>query len=133
MYTATRGLRNNNPGNLRRTADQWQGLAPSQTDPDFFQFVSPEYGIRALARVLINYQNNAGLNTLRQIAQRFAPPSENDTGAYAQHLAQVVGVTPDTPINVRDVLPALVPGIIVHENGLNPYSAQTILRGIAMA
>ena len=32
---ATRGIRNHNPGNLRRSADPWQGLAPEQTDKEF--------------------------------------------------------------------------------------------------
>lgn len=33
-----RGIRNNNPGNLRRTKDPWQGLAETQTDLEFFVF-----------------------------------------------------------------------------------------------
>lgn len=43
-----RGLRNNNPGNIRTTKDRWQGLRPQQTDPAFFQFTEMRYGYRAL-------------------------------------------------------------------------------------
>ena len=43
-----RGIRNNNPGNIRRNGDPWQGLAKDQTDREFFTFQSAVYGIRAL-------------------------------------------------------------------------------------
>ena len=39
-----RGIRNNNPLNIRRTAkDQWKGLRAQQTDASFCQFDSLEY------------------------------------------------------------------------------------------
>jgi hypothetical protein len=77
-----RGIRNHNPGNLRRSSDPWQGLAPEQTDREFFQFTSPKWGIRALARTLIVYQDRGGLKTIDQMISRWAPPNENNTGAY---------------------------------------------------
>ena len=44
-----RGIRNNNPLNIRRTAkDQWKGLRAQQTDASFCQFESLEYGWRAV-------------------------------------------------------------------------------------
>lgn len=43
-----RGLRNNNPGNIRLSKDKWQGLRERQEDKEFFQFVSIEWGYRAL-------------------------------------------------------------------------------------
>ena len=52
-----RGIRNNNPGNIRRNGDPWQGLAKEQNDREFFTFKSAVYGIRALARLLITYQD----------------------------------------------------------------------------
>ncbi|MFI3272941.1 MAG: structural protein, partial [Pseudomonadota bacterium] len=55
-----RGIRNHNPGNIRH-GDDWQGLRDTQTDKNFCQFVSPEFGIRALARVLMNYEKKHGL------------------------------------------------------------------------
>ena len=136
--TAPRGIRNNNPGNIERTGTQWQGMAPEQTDPRFLQFVSPEYGIRAMARILTNYQRLYGLNTVEQIINRWAPPVvngkvENDTGAYIRHVADALGVLPNQPIQVQDHLPQLVAMIIKHENGQQPYDAGTIQRGVAMA
>jgi seryl-tRNA synthetase len=56
-----RGIRNNNPGNIRRNGDPWQGLAERQGDVEFFTFKTiPIYGIRALARTLIAYQDKHG-------------------------------------------------------------------------
>lgn len=131
VFNQTRGLRNNNPGNIRHGSD-WQGLAAVQSDPSFATFVSPEYGIRAMAKLLQNYQTVYGLNTVRQIISRWAPPTENDTGSYVNHVAELLGVHPDQSISVASALPVLIPAIVRHENGVQPYSAGTIAKGIAL-
>lgn len=133
VYEMTRGLRNNNPGNIRADGTQWQGMAPTQTDSDFVQFVSAEYGIRALARTLSTYFDNYGLNTVAGIINRWAPPSENDTASYVEDVASQMNVDPNAPLDLTTDLPALVRAIIRHENGVQPYSDQTIANGIAMA
>jgi hypothetical protein len=135
MYKQTRGLRNNNPGNIRRTSDQWQGLKAVQSDDAFFQFINPVYGIRALAKIIRNYQEKYGLNTVSELISRWAPPNENDTGPYIRHVANVVGVAPDERIDTNnfDTLLALTKGIIKHENGINPYPYSTISDGVARA
>lgn len=131
-YTAPRGIRNNNPGNLRH-GEKWMGLSPGQGDPAFCTFVSPEYGIRALGKVLLNYQARHRLRTVAQIIERFAPPSENNTGVYTRQVATALGVEPDAAVNVRKVLPALVRAIIKHENGAQPYDDVTLTLGVNMA
>ncbi len=132
VYDMTRGLRNNNPGNIRKNITKWLGLADQQTDPDFFQFTSPEYGIRAIAVTLNTYITKYGLNTIRGIISRWAPPSENDTDAYIAAVSKEAGVGPDDVLT-DDNLPDVVKGIIHHENGLNPYSDDTINNAMAMA
>lgn len=127
-----RGIRNHNPGNIRH-GDKWQGLAPVQSDTDFCTFISPEHGIRAMAVILLNYQRKHGLRSVREIIARWAPPCENDTGAYAAHVARGMGVDPDEPISVADRLPLLVTAIIRHENGQQPYDGGTIDRGLTLA
>ena len=42
-----RGIRNNNPLNIRRGKDQWKGMAEAQNDRAFVQFKSLDYGWRA--------------------------------------------------------------------------------------
>lgn len=131
-----RGIRNNNPLNLREGADDltvWKGEHAQDLDKSFEEFTDPEYGIRAGARVLINYQKRHGLNTVHEIINRFAPPSENDTNSYAEHVAQAIGVGIHDPINVEDHLYTMIKTMIVHENGVNPYTTGQILNGISMA
>lgn len=128
-----RGIRNNNPGNIRHWAN-WQGLNPNgrNIDSAFCVFESPVFGIRALARVLINYKKIHGLNTVRQIVSRYAPPNENQTAAYIQSVAKQLGVYPDTIIDIeeRSVLTVFIKAVIRMENGIQPYSDETIQKGI---
>lgn len=128
----TRGLRNNNPGNLRRSNDNWSGLRPAQDDPDYFQFTDPVYGIRALAKVLNTYMTKYNLRTVAGIINRWAPSNENDTSSYITDVAKRLNVDPYDTIGTPD-LPDLVSAIIWHENGLNPYSDEQILEGVNLA
>lgn len=128
-----RGLRNNNPGNLRRTADKWQGMANDQPDPEFVSFKSPEFGIRAIVRVLLRYQDR-GLDTVGEIIRTYAPPSENDTGAYVNAVCRSTGVLPDDKLDLDSVavmLP-LVKAIIRHETGAS-YPDSVVLSGLRLA
>lgn len=77
-----RGIRNNNPANLRRSADKWIGLSSVQADKSFFQFTNMLYGIRALIVTLHTYVEKYNLHTIDQFINRFAPTNENDTHAY---------------------------------------------------
>lgn len=145
LFHQLRGLRNNNPGNIDyHPSNQWQGLDKDKSsDGRFCRFVSPEYGIRAMARVLKNYTKRDGLpgvgapgiDTVQEIINRWAPPSENVTSAYVEQVAKALGVKPDDTINLanRTVMRLLVEAIIRHENGIQPYSAELILCGIDMA
>lgn len=128
---APRGIRNNNPGNIERTATTWQGMAVVQADPRFIVFSEPFYGIRALARILRTYRQNHGLTTVRGIINRWAPSFENDTDAYVRHAARALGVAPDEPLSFdASQLRTLVAVIIQHENGQQPYSMAELDAGI---
>lgn len=128
-----RGIRNHNAGNLENNGIGWVGLSPVQTDSRFYQFVSPVYGIRAIAKVLKTYERDYGLNTVEGIINRWAPPHENNTQSYQEHVASVLGVSVDQQFNVAANLLPLVESIIIHENGYNPYSLETIIEGIELA
>ena len=130
----SRGLRNNNPGNLERNNIAWQGMAEDQTDERFITFSSPEYGIRAMARVLKNYGRRHGLRTIEQIISRWAPASENQTDSYIQHVSQKLDIPPATPLNLDDdaLLGRLIRVIIEHENGTIPYDDETIAKGVQL-
>ena len=133
--TLPRGIRNHNPGNLEK-GDPWQGLADDQSaDPRFAVFEAPEWGIRAIARLLITYRDKHGVNTVDGIVNRWAPPSENDTESYALQLARHLDVDLHEPIDVTkfETAKRLVEAIIRHENGLQPYDALTINEGLRLA
>jgi hypothetical protein len=128
-----RGIRNNNPGNIRLSSTSWQGEAPVQSDGTFVQFISPEYGIRAISKILDTYSISYGLNTVNDIISRWAPPSENNTQAYIQDVANYIGVDPNQPIDVQANKAGLVAAIIQHENGVQPYDIATLDTGVTMA
>lgn len=129
-----RGIRNNNPGNIRH-GEKWEGLSDKQTDSSFCIFVSPEYGIRALAKVLLTYYKKYQLNTVKKIISRYAPPNENETESYIKSVANQLGVASDEVIDLSSVavLVVLLRAIIRHENGEQPYSDEQILKGIHLA
>jgi hypothetical protein len=133
----TRGERNNNPGNLNYTAPPhaWRGqvgleLVPEgeHFTPRFGRYDCAENGLRALASQLLVYQRRHNCSTPRQIVDRWAPPAENDTGAYAEDFAQVVCAGVDDPIDLDDLatLAAATRAIVRHENGRCLYDAATI-------
>lgn len=135
-YRGSRGLRNNNPGNIRKDGKtQWVGAVSAingVTDEAFLQFKAPEYGIRALSRVLASYAKSGGLNTVPKIIARWAPPSENDTQAYVTAVLRRTGWLPSRVITALDY-PALIAAIIHQENGSQPYPSALIQRGIDLA
>ncbi|MDT0140837.1 structural protein P5 [Acidovorax sp. PRC11] len=136
MTTTPRGIRNNNPGNIDRTSERWQGMAADQSgDPRFVVFSAPVWGLRALAKVLLSYQRKYGLNTPAKIIGRWAPPSENDTGAYARQVARALGVGVDDVVDLQDpcTLSKIVPAIVQHENGQQPYPADLIDQAVRLA
>jgi hypothetical protein len=141
--TSPRGIRNHNPGNIR-WGDKWQGLVPQfeRTDAAFCQFIDPTWGIRALARVLINYQDKHGLNTVRKIIARWAPPNENNTPVYVEAVCKITSFGADEPLDLHryEAVRPLVEAIIRHECGRGPaktrntwYDAATVDAGLRLA
>lgn len=135
----SRGVRNNNPGNIDyNKANAWQGqlgLELGVPKPRFARFDTPENGIRALGKLIRTYQNKHGLKTIEQIISRWAPGIENDTAAYVNQVAKALGVAPHVNINVNAVtmLRPLVHAIIRHENGYDPYTPEVVREGVTRA
>lgn len=149
--TTPRGIRNNNPGNIE-WGSPWQGLVPAdqRTDSRFCQFTDAAFGVRALATTLITYQDKrraadgSPIDTVYEAIERWAPPIENNTKAYADAVAEdvtkaaclakaetaaasisdsvcrKVGPHDIVDFHDHDVMFGLVSGIIKHENGKGP-------------
>jgi hypothetical protein len=135
MNALPRGIRNHNPGNIRKSSDRWKGLAPLQSDPAFFIFETPLWGIRAMAVILRNYQRQHGLKSLARIIGRWAPARENDTAGYVAAVSKTMGAGPRTPLDLNDeaTLRGLIAAIIRREIGRQPYDLETIDLAINLA
>lgn len=134
-HNPSRGVRNNNPGNIEKSRDRWKGLAANQPDSRFFTFSEAKWGIRAMARILQNYQKKYGLDTIQDIIDRWAPPVENNTSAYVNAVARDTGFGKDQKLDLKrhDHLFPLVKAIIDHENGYTPYRDAEINEGLLLA
>jgi len=120
--TTPRGLRNNNPLNIEKTKGEnpWQGEIVPSKDNRFAQFRTVAYGYRAAFKLLNNYQRNYGLDTIRKMITRWAPPSDegNDTEAYIRDVSELSGVPADSRITTtnRDVMVPIVAAMSFIEN-----------------
>lgn len=118
-----RGIRNNNPGNIK-TGIMWQGAAGD--DGTFIIFADDTWGLRAMATDLSNKISKDGLNTINLIISAYAPPSENDTQSYIDAVSSDTGFGPDDVLTLdQPTLHALIRAIVNHENGADA-SAQYI-------
>ena len=102
---------------------------------EFLTFKSPVYGIRALARTLIAYQDKHDLRTIRQIISRWAPPKENNTNAYVRAVVADTGLDANQPLDMHrfEHLLPLTKAIIHHENGQQPYTDAQLTKALVLA
>lgn len=113
-----RGLRNNNPGNIRRNSDVFQGEVNPSRDKEFKQFKTMPYGYRAVFKILSNYYRVYKLTTIRKMISRWAPENENNTAAYVSLVSKYAGIGPDAPISFeREQMIRIVAGMSRVENG----------------
>ncbi|WGL34739.1 peptidoglycan transglycosylase [Escherichia phage vB_EcoP-R1] len=128
---ATRGIRNNNPGNIRVSKDQWEGMTGD--DGAFVTFDSPESGVRALGKNLLSY-GRRGYDSIEKIINRWAPPNENDTKAYIDSVVAATGIpaTQSLDLSNPDTLSALAQAISFHETG-SRYDPEVYQKGVARA
>ena len=137
-----RGIRNNNPLNIRRSKDKWQGQINANNsspkgDAEFVQFYSMEYGWRAAFVILCRtYYGKYGLKTIRDIVSRWAPAKENNTEAYIRHVSDYTGIAPNKVLGSPQEHPTqwLLIGyaMAVVENG-KTLPAVAMLKGFALA
>jgi hypothetical protein len=100
MYGFPRGIRNNNPMNLRISDIPWANKITPSLDPDFEQFKSAFDGIHAGALNVCNYQRLHGLSTIKEIISRYAPSTENDTDAYISAICKYLDIGPEDPVDL---------------------------------
>jgi len=110
MYTAdskadgaTRGMRNNNPGNLEY-GDFAKSMGASGSDGRFAIFPDYQSGVRAQEALLSGKSYlGGGLNTIDAILARYAPPGENPTAGYSSYVSRVTGIPSNRPLTQADI------------------------------
>ena len=132
----TRGVRNNNPLNIRYGSN-WEGMVKNskELDRSFCVFKDVRYGIRAGAKLFLNYKRFYGIDTIRGIVSRFSPPEENDTTAYCEDVCKRMGKAREESLDLYNggIMLSLLKAIIRHENGYQPYSDEEIKAGMYLA
>lgn len=113
-----RGIRNNNPGNIEDGPFAKSQRGYKGSDGRFAVFDTPDSGAAAQGSLLRSY-GARGINNVEGIVNRWAPPSENDTGGYVQFVAQRLGVDPKAQLDLSDerVLSRLQQAMADKENG----------------
>jgi hypothetical protein len=115
----TRGVRNRNPMNIvaMSSKNPWRGQIGKDNENHAI-FETFEHGLRAGYLTLRKYYEKHGINTLLGITTRFC---EGDAKAYANFIAQNIGVEPDEPINVLDYMPEIMKSMVRYENGFDIF------------
>lgn len=128
---ATRGIRNNNIGNIRKSKDQWEGATGD--DGSFVTFDTPDSGVRALAKNLMSY-GRQGYDSIEKIIGRWAPPNENDTQSYIDSIVAATGIPATQSIDFQDpdILASLAEAIGFHETG-SRYNPEVYQQGVSRA
>lgn len=124
-----RGIANNNPGNLIKTVPlvPWNGLRLVQTDPNYYQFETPFYGLRAMGINLLNYYLDYSIRTIRGIIERWAPLYDengkviNDTEGYIKYITNKTGLAENQTLTSYEQLIPIMIAMIGFENGNDYY------------
>lgn len=136
MDKLPRGISLKNPGNIRISAAPWLGKVTPSIDDEFETFEGMKYGVRAAARIFLEYSVSHGLSTIAQYINRWAPPEDaNPTNAYADFVSADCSVDPNNQFNVQDAgnMAKLLASVFRFECGGSYVSDEDMKAGIEMA
>lgn len=115
----TRGMRNNNPGNIRAVGNQ-------RRDREGFRvFDSMEEGVKAADSQLQRYAKR-GINTIDSIVNTWAPSKDkNNVPAYIKDIVKDTGIDANAPLNPSSYN-AVMAAMFKHESGNKAPTEGTI-------
>jgi hypothetical protein len=114
----TRGLRNNNPGNLKAVKGQ------RRDREGFAVFDTMEEGIRHADAQIGRYESQ-GITTAEGVVKKWAPAGDgNDVAAYLRDIQKTTGIKPGEDIRGQEAL--LESGMFKHESGGKAPSVEDI-------
>jgi hypothetical protein len=139
-----RGLRNNNPLNIRRSSDKWKGLSDGQKDESFFSFKALKYGYRAAYKILSTYQTKYNIKSVLQTVKRWAPSEDGNNPTKYFNTVQIemakdgfiINQTTNIDLSKIDFCISLLRAMAIVENGYGFESKirkTDILNGINLA
>lgn len=114
-----RGLRYNNPLNIKQFHLNWVG--EKGDDGTFVIFDTLENGYRAAARNLRSYRAR-GITTIREIITKWAPKNENHTESYIAYVTSYISdmtglnISAERNLDVKRI-PYLLAAMTKFENG----------------
>jgi len=128
--SVSRGIRNNNPLNLRAVGDQ------PHDDKGFRVFNSMDEGIAAADEQLARYQKR-GITTMGDMISTWAPPNENDTKAYIANMTKMTGmsathvVAPEERATLERAMAKQESGANITIDEINIHTQATDAQGIS--
>lgn len=118
----------NNPGNIRCSRVVYLGEVLPSTDTAFKQFKTMAWGYRAMFVLLHTYRIKHNLKTLREMIERYAPPTENDTTSYVSFVSmrtRIADIQSVDTLNQRQMA-SIVAAMARMENGAEPDIAEVM-------
>lgn len=124
MAKQPRGIRNNNPGNIRNSErNDWKGEVSKadKKDQAFEEFKTMADGVRAMMLLLQKYQRSYNLHTVKELVERWAPRNENNTAAYVRTVCKEMQMPECCGLDLTDkgTMCALVDAMCYVENGVH--------------
>lgn len=115
-FQLPRGIRNGNPGNIRPNSRYvWRGQVT--VDPDkYLVFDSPLHGIRAMAIIIVNYIDHYGLNTIKEVIDRWSGDGPMIKTSYANYVASQLAMQTDEPLAFDVMGSQAIEAMIAFEN-----------------
>ena len=114
----------------------WDDMNPEQkAETEFCVFKAPEWGFRAMAKILLTYAEAHFVKTIAEAITRWAPPSENDTAAYIARVCELTGIGPNAKVDFhsyKDAFP-IIKAIAEQECGGWMFTNEELISGLALA
>ena len=141
----TRGMRNNNPLNIRRMSNKrlWQGQREDVKEKEFCVFNTREMGYRAAWILLDNYllwfAQHGEPYCISSIINRWAPSTENNTRAYINRVCKLANINSEellkAPFLDKERFMKIVAAMTCVENGIrmDEVPMESIEKGFRLA
>lgn len=118
QITQPRGVRNNNPLNIKRSSQVFLGETTNIYETTFKTFKSVVWGFRAAICIIRTYIMLKDCKTPYAIIHRWCPDETADR--YTVFVCRKVGIDPNQEINFaqRTIIVALVSAMAIFETGV---------------